>query len=149
MEIISEVFVILEDTPGSISELTRVIKKKRISIYAIGLFIDTARLHVSDPEKALEAIQANGYQAELRDVIRIVLPNHQGTVDRAWRHNSITQHDGPRLLWLCAEVDRGRHPDCFRNRFCMRAHRHVGLAGDMFHGSFIWLVTCFTEVLPG
>lgn len=80
MEKISEVFVILEDKPGTISELTRVIKKKGISIYAIGLFIDTARIHVSDAEKALYAIQEVGYPAEIREVLRIDLPNRQGAL---------------------------------------------------------------------
>jgi hypothetical protein len=80
MEKIQEVFVILENKPGTISDLTRIIKKKRISIFAIGLFIDTARLHVSDPEKALAAIQENGYQAEMREVLRINLPNRQGAM---------------------------------------------------------------------
>jgi len=80
MDKILELFVILEDKPGSISELTRILKKKRISIFAIGLFIDTARLYVSHPEKALEAIQINNYPAELREVLRIQLPNKQGAL---------------------------------------------------------------------
>jgi len=80
MNKILELFVILDDKPGSISELTRILKKKRVSIYAIGLFIDTARLLVSHPEKALEAIQQNNYQAELREVLRVQLPNKQGAL---------------------------------------------------------------------
>lgn len=80
MDTILELFVLLEDKPGSISELTRILKKKRISIFAIGLFIDTARLYVSHPEKALKAIQENNYQAELREVLRVQLPNRQGAL---------------------------------------------------------------------
>ena len=80
MDKILELFVILEDKPGSISELTRILKKKRISIFAIGLFIDTARLYVSHPDKALDAIQQNNYQAELREVLRVQLPNKQGAL---------------------------------------------------------------------
>lgn len=80
MDTILELFVLLEDKPGSISELTRLLKKKRISIYAIGLFIDTARLFVSHPEKALQAIQDNNYQAELREVLRVQLPNREGAL---------------------------------------------------------------------
>jgi hypothetical protein len=80
MDTILELFVILEDKPGSISELTRILKKKRISIYAIGLFIDTARLYVSHPEKALEAILENHYQAELREVLRVNLTNKPGAL---------------------------------------------------------------------
>jgi len=78
MQKISELYVILEDTPGTVSELLRVLKKNKISIYAVGLFIDTARLHVSDPQKGLDVIQEHGYVVELRDVIRIELTNKPG-----------------------------------------------------------------------
>ncbi len=80
MEKITELFVLLDDKPGSIGDLTRILKKKKISIYAIGLFIDTARILVSSPEKALDIFQEQGYQAELREVLGIILPNHQGAL---------------------------------------------------------------------
>ena len=80
MQKISELYVILEDIPGTVSDLLRLLKKKKISIYAVGLFIDTARLHVSDPQKGLEVIQENGYVVELRDVIRVQLPNKPGVL---------------------------------------------------------------------
>jgi hypothetical protein len=80
MEKIREVFVILEDKPGKISDLARILKKKRISIFAIGLFIDTARLHVSDPDEALRVILENSYQAELREVLSVLLPNRIGAI---------------------------------------------------------------------
>ena len=78
MQKISELYVILEDAPGTISELLRVLKKNKMSIYAVGLFIDTARLHVSNPKKGLEVIQEHGYVVELRDVIRVELTNKPG-----------------------------------------------------------------------
>jgi len=80
MQQISELYVILEDVPGTVSDLLRVLKKKKISIYAVGLFIDTARLLVSDPQKGLEVIQETGYVVELRDVIRIELKNEPGMI---------------------------------------------------------------------
>lgn len=80
MQKISEIFIILDDSPGSVGELMRIIKKKGISIYAIGLFIDTARLHVSDPDKALKVIQEKGYPGELREVLRVDLPNRPGSL---------------------------------------------------------------------
>jgi hypothetical protein len=78
MKKILELYVILEDAPGTVSELLRVLKKNKISIYAVGLFIDTARLHVSNPQKGLEVIQEHGYVVELRDVIRVELTNKPG-----------------------------------------------------------------------
>ena len=80
MEKISELYVILEDIPGTVSELLRLLKKRKISIYAVGLFIDTARLHVSDPQKGFEVVQENGYVVELRDVIRVKIPNKPGVL---------------------------------------------------------------------
>jgi hypothetical protein len=80
MQKITEVFVLLDDQPGSIYELTRILKKKNININAIGLFIDTARLHVDDPQKALELLQENGLQVELREVLGVQMPNKQGTL---------------------------------------------------------------------
>jgi hypothetical protein len=80
MQIISELYVLLENRPGTVGELARVLKKKGISIYAIGLFIDTARLHVSDPELALQAIQEQGYQVELREVLHVDVPNKPGVL---------------------------------------------------------------------
>ena len=78
MQKISELYVILEDMPGTVSELFRLLKKKNISIYAVGLFIDTARLHISDPQKGFEVVQEHGYVVELREVIRVKLPNKPG-----------------------------------------------------------------------
>ena len=80
MEKIREVFVVLDDKPGSLAQLTRILKKNRISIFGIGLFIDSARLHVSHPEKALKAIVENGLQADLHDVLRVKLPNREGAL---------------------------------------------------------------------
>ena len=77
---ISEVFVLLDDRPGSFSNLTRILKKKNVAIFAIGLFIDTARLHVSDPEQALSILHENGYQVEIREVLRVELPNRLGAM---------------------------------------------------------------------
>ena len=80
MKKITELFVLLENKPGTIYELTRVLKKKHINIEAIGLFIDTARLLVSDPESARAALQENGYQADLREVLTLDLPNRRGVL---------------------------------------------------------------------
>jgi hypothetical protein len=80
MKKITELFVLLENKPGTIYELTRILKKKHINIEAIGLFIDTARLLVSDPESARMALQENGYQADLREVLTLDLPNRKGVL---------------------------------------------------------------------
>ena len=80
MERITEIFVLLEDKPGTIYDLTRILKKRRVNIVAIGLFIDTARLFVDAPDKALHAIKEQGYQAEAREVLSVYLPNQPGVL---------------------------------------------------------------------
>ena len=78
MEKIQEVFVVLENKPGTAGEMARVLKKKGVGIYAIAMFIDFARMHVSDPEKAMKALIDNGFQVELREALRVLLPNRKG-----------------------------------------------------------------------
>lgn len=80
MQKVLEVFVILDNIPGAISELTRLLKKSRISIHAIGLFIDTARVYVDNPQKALDVLQKYGYNVELREVLSAVIPNRDGAL---------------------------------------------------------------------
>jgi len=80
MNKILELFVVLEDRPKATGEICRLLKKKRISIYAIGIFQDTARIYLSDPEKAREVMQEHGYEVEIREVLRVVLPNRQGAL---------------------------------------------------------------------
>lgn len=78
MEKIEEVYVVLENKPGVAGEMTRILKKKKIAIYAIAMFIDFARMYVSHPREAVDALHANGYQAELRQALRETLPNRTG-----------------------------------------------------------------------
>ncbi len=78
MEKIQEVFVVLENKPGTAGEMARILKKQNIGIYAIAMFIDFARMHVTDPEKAAKALLENGFPTELRDALRVLLPNRKG-----------------------------------------------------------------------
>ncbi len=80
MDLIQEVFVVLENRPGAIGELSRILKKKNISVYAIGVFQDTARFYLSDSEKAKAAFKENGYEVDAVDVLRVILPNRKGAL---------------------------------------------------------------------
>lgn len=78
LEKISEVFVVLEDRPGSIGDLCRVLKKKGINILGIGVFFDTARLHVDNTSKTIQVLKEYDYQTEERDVLRVTMSNKPG-----------------------------------------------------------------------
>lgn len=80
MERIRELYVILENQPNTAGELFRLLKKKKIAIYAAGIFQDTARLYVSNTVKALLALQENNYVVEEREVLQVLLPNYQGAL---------------------------------------------------------------------
>ncbi|RMF55616.1 MAG: hypothetical protein D6748_14980 [Calditrichaeota bacterium] len=80
MEKIKEVYVVLENKPGTAGKMTRILKKNRIAIYAIAMFFDFARMYVNHPEKAEKVLSEHGYQVELRDVLRVILPNKIGAL---------------------------------------------------------------------
>ena len=105
MRKITELFVLLDDKPGSVYELTRVLKKKNINIEAIGLFIDTARLMVSRPNDARKALQEHGYQAEAREVLSIELPNRQGILMEVTQKLS---NAGINIIYLYGTMQAGQ-----------------------------------------
>ena len=80
MEKITEFFVILENQPNAAGNLFRVLKKKNVAVYAVGLFQDTARLYVSDTRRTLALLQDLNYEVEEREVIAVSLPNKKGAL---------------------------------------------------------------------
>jgi hypothetical protein len=80
MKKIRELYVVIEDRPNSAGELFRLLKKRNISIYAVGIFLDVARLYVSDSVKTLSLLQENDYVVEEREVLMITLPNREGAL---------------------------------------------------------------------
>jgi hypothetical protein len=80
MQKITELYVLLEDKPGTIYELSRVLKKNKVNIQAIGLFVDTARLFVTDHKACMKVLQEHGYAVERREVLSIMMPNTPGAL---------------------------------------------------------------------
>ena len=80
MEKIKELYVVIENRPKATGEMLRILKKKDISIYGVGIFQDNARLYVSDPKQACQALQENNYDVEEREVLQVLLPNRPGTL---------------------------------------------------------------------
>ena len=80
MEKITELYVIIENSPNAAGNLFRLLKKKRIAIYAVGIFQDTARLYVSDPGKTMSVLQEMNYIVEEREVLAVGLPNRTGAL---------------------------------------------------------------------
>jgi hypothetical protein len=78
MERITELFVVVEDRPGSLGELLTHLTKEKINIEAIGLFQDIAKISVSDTDKAYKLLVKHKYQVERREVLRIDLDHRPG-----------------------------------------------------------------------
>jgi len=80
MEKIKELYVVIENRPKATGEMLRIIKKKNISIFGVGIFQDTARLYVSDSKQAYQVLHENNYVVEEREVLRVLMPNHPGAL---------------------------------------------------------------------
>ena len=79
MERITELFVVVENRPGALGELLGCLGREKINIEAIGLFQDTAKLSVSDVDRAAKVLRLSNYQVEQREVLRLHLDNKPGS----------------------------------------------------------------------
>jgi hypothetical protein len=79
MEKITELFVVVENRPGALGELLGCLGREKINIEAIGLFQDVAKISVSDVDRAVNVLGQNGYQVEMREVLRLHLDNKPGS----------------------------------------------------------------------
>jgi hypothetical protein len=79
MEKITELFVVVENRPGTLGELLGCLGREKINIEAIGLFQDIAKLSVSDVDRAAKLLRQSNYQVELREVLRLHLDNKPGS----------------------------------------------------------------------
>ncbi len=80
MERITEIFVILENRPSTLGELCSHLAENDINVEAIGVFQDTAKLHIKNVSKAMKVLNKLNYTTELRDVLRIDLENRPGAL---------------------------------------------------------------------
>jgi hypothetical protein len=79
MEKIRELFVVVENRPGTLGELLGCLSKEKINIEAIGLFQDVAKISVSDLDRAKKTLLMGKYEVETREVLRLELDNKPGT----------------------------------------------------------------------
>ncbi len=80
MERISEIFVVLENKPGTLGELCGHLAENSVNIEAIGVFQDTAKLYVKNLNKAVKVLTRLEYETEVRDVLLIELENRPGAL---------------------------------------------------------------------
>lgn len=79
MEKIRELFVVVENRPGTLGELLGHLAKEKINIEAIGLFQDVAKISVSDLDRARKALATHNFEVETREVLRLEIDNKPGS----------------------------------------------------------------------
>lgn len=80
MERITEIFVVLENKPSTLGDLCSHLAENGINIDAISVFQDTAKLLVSNVNKAMKILSKLDYTTELRDVLLVQLENRPGAL---------------------------------------------------------------------
>ena len=80
MQRITEIFVVLDNRPSILGELCSQLSENGINIEAIGVFQDTAKLHVKNINKAMKVLSKLNYVTELRDVLKVDLENRPGAL---------------------------------------------------------------------
>ncbi|MFQ6618562.1 MAG: hypothetical protein ACE5QV_07725, partial [Fidelibacterota bacterium] len=78
MEIVKEVFVVIENKPGTLGDLCGQLARKKINIEAVGVFQDTAKLVVSKTGEAVKLLKDLKYEVEVREVLKADLENKPG-----------------------------------------------------------------------
>lgn len=83
--IIKQVSTLIENTKGSLAEITTLLKEGDINIQAIAAF-DTPeygilRLIVDNPELARDTLHQNGYNVTLTDVLAVELEDEKGALN--------------------------------------------------------------------
>lgn len=83
---VKQLVVLLENRPGSLAELTRILAKAGVNVTAImlegSLEFGTARIHTDNARRAEEVLSDAGYQVTVGDVIVLDLPNKPGELAR-------------------------------------------------------------------
>lgn len=81
---VKQVTVFIGNKEGRIEKVTQILKDNKINISSLSLAeavdFGLLRLIVSDPEKAKDALKAEGLSAKLSDVIAVEISNEAGSL---------------------------------------------------------------------
>lgn len=78
MEKIQELYVVLENRPGALADLCELLAKSKVNIETIGVFVDSAKLIITETELTKKILEKNNYSVEIRDVLRFQIENKPG-----------------------------------------------------------------------
>lgn len=75
-----ELCVQIANRPGTLGAISSLLAGAGINIDGFGCWNASARLFVSDVDKALELLQENDFDCEVKDVLRLHLPDEPGNL---------------------------------------------------------------------
>jgi len=75
-----ELQVQIADEPGALGTISEILGRNGVNIDGFGVWVATAHLLVTDVDKAVEILRSHGFQFEVIDVLRLVVPNEPGNL---------------------------------------------------------------------
>ncbi len=75
-----ELQVQVANEPGGLGTISKILGQHGINIEGFWVWIATAHLLVSDVDRAIEILEEEGFQFEVVDVLRLVIPNEPGNL---------------------------------------------------------------------
>ncbi len=70
-----EIQVQIANEPGALGTISEILGQHGINISGFGVWVATAHLLVSDPERAAELLRAEGFQLHVADVLKLIVPD--------------------------------------------------------------------------
>ncbi len=75
-----ELQVEIANEPGALSLISEILGQHGINIHGFGVWVATAHLLVSEPEKAAGLLRERGFQLQIVPVLRLVVPDEPGNL---------------------------------------------------------------------
>jgi len=75
-----ELQVQIANEPGALARISELLGEHEINIHGFGVWVATAHLLVTEPDKAAELLRAEGFQLRIADVLELIVPDEPGNL---------------------------------------------------------------------
>lgn len=75
-----ELQVQITNEPGALGKISETLGRAGINIEGFGVWVATAHVLVGDTERAAQLLRDQGFQVEVAEVLRLVVPNEPGNL---------------------------------------------------------------------
>jgi hypothetical protein len=87
---VKQISVFIENTPGRLSDFTRVLAENDIDLFSLSIADTThfgiLRGIVADPDGAAKLLIEKGYSVKVTDVLAVFVPDHPGGLNEVLSH---------------------------------------------------------------